>query len=94
MNQKHGWFSRTESLPNLDKKKYLVPDLTYSQFLGVVRKRLKLEPEKAMYMFVGDEEELPPNGVTMNELYEQFKDEDGFLYFSVAGLSVFGYGSQ
>merc|ERR1711943_110299 len=34
-------------LPDIDKKKYLVPtDLTVGQFVHVIRKRIKLAPEK------------------------------------------------
>ena len=34
------------NLPQIDKKKYLVPhDLTISQFIYVIRKRIKLHPE-------------------------------------------------
>ncbi len=33
--------------PDIDRKKYLVPDdLSISNFLYVIRKRIKLEPEK------------------------------------------------
>ena len=36
----------------LDKKKYLVPsDLNVSQFLYVIRKRLELQPEHALFIF-------------------------------------------
>ncbi|BBG99993.1 Ubiquitin-like superfamily protein, partial [Prunus dulcis] len=36
-------------VPEIDKKKYLVPaDLTVGQFVYVVRKRIKLGPEKAI----------------------------------------------
>ena len=37
---------------NLDKNKYLVPkDLTVAQFIYVIRKRIKLKPEQAIFMF-------------------------------------------
>lgn len=91
-NEKHGFFTKSEKLPDLDKKKYLTPsDLTYSQFMSIIRKRMKLNPEQAIFMFVGNDQELPPNGVTMNELYSEFKNEDGFLYFSLSTLNSFGF---
>lgn len=38
---------------DIDKKKYLVPsDLTCGQFVYVIRKRLKLPAEKAIFLFV------------------------------------------
>jgi hypothetical protein len=42
-------------IPDLDKKKYLVPaDLTVGQFVYVIRKRIKLSPEKAIFVFVNN----------------------------------------
>lgn len=46
-------------IATIDKKKYLVPaDLTVGQFVYVIRKRIKLSPEKAIFIFV--DEVLPP----------------------------------
>lgn len=46
-------------IPVIDKKKYLVPaDLTVGQFMYVIRKRIKLNPEKAIFIFVNGT--LPP----------------------------------
>merc|ERR1712166_196448 len=40
-------------IAEIDRKKYLVPqELTVGQFVYVVRKRLKLPPEKAIFIFV------------------------------------------
>uniref|UniRef100_A0A9I9DKB0 Autophagy-related protein n=1 Tax=Cucumis melo TaxID=3656 RepID=A0A9I9DKB0_CUCME len=40
-------------IPNIDKKKYLVPaDLTVGQFVYVTRKRIKLSAEKEIFIFV------------------------------------------
>ena len=44
---------RDASLPDIDKKKFLVPsDLTVGQFVYVIRKRIKLAPEQAIFLFV------------------------------------------
>lgn len=41
--------------------RYLVPaDLTVGQFVYVIRKRIKVSPEKAIFMFVRNV--LPPTG--------------------------------
>ena len=41
--------------------RYLVPsDLTVGQFVYVIRKRIKVSPEKAIFMFV--QNVLPPTG--------------------------------
>lgn len=68
-------------IPIIDKKKYLVPsDLTVGQFCYVIRKRIKLAPEKAIFIFVN--EVLPPTAALMSSIYEEHKDEDGFLYIT------------
>ena len=42
--------------------RYLVPsDLSVGQFVYVIRKRIKLPPEKAVFLFVNNA--LPPTGV-------------------------------
>lgn len=76
-------------IPDIDKKKYLVPtDLTVGQFVHVIRKRIKLTPEKAIFIFVNNV--LPPTAALMSTIYEEQKDEDGFLYITYNGESVFG----
>lgn len=48
-------------IPDIDKKKYLVPaDLTVGQFHYVIRKRIQLAPEKALFLFCSNT--IPPNG--------------------------------
>jgi GABA(A) receptor-associated protein len=76
-------------IPTIDKKKYLVPaDLTVGQFIYVIRKRIKLSPEKAIFVFVNNV--LPPTATLMSQIYDEYKDEDGFLYISYSGENTFG----
>lgn len=73
----------------LDKYKYLVPfDLTVSQFLFVIRKRIQLKAEVAMFIFFNNS--LPPASETMGSVYKLYKDNDGFLYATVSLESTFG----
>ena len=77
------------TLSVLYKSKYLVPkDLTSSQFLFVIRKRLQLTSEKALFIFI--EGTLPSSALTFEELYETYKNNDGFLYVTYAEENVFG----
>ncbi|CAA7044614.1 unnamed protein product [Microthlaspi erraticum] len=76
-------------VPDIDKKKYLVPaDLTVGQFVYVVRKRVHLSAEKAIFIFVDNV--LPPTGAMMSSIYDEKKDEDGFLYVTYSGENTFG----
>ena len=73
----------------LDKKKYLVPsDLSVSQFIFVIRKRIKLESEKALFVLFNNT--LPPASDLLSSIYEKNKDSDGFLYCIVSSESTFG----
>ncbi|QEU61347.1 Atg8 [Kluyveromyces lactis] len=76
-------------IPDIDKRKYLVPgDLTVGQFVYVIRKRIKLPAEKAIFIFVNDT--LPPTAALMSSIYQQHKDKDGFLYVSYSSENTFG----
>ncbi|KAL7165098.1 hypothetical protein ACSBR2_040889 [Camellia fascicularis] len=69
--------------------RYLVPaDLTVGQFVYVIRKRIKLSAEKAIFIFVDNV--LPPTGSIMSSIYDEKKDEDGFLYVTYSGENTFG----
>lgn len=79
----------SSDIPNIDKIKYLVPmDLTVSQFLYVIRNRMKLSAEKAIFLFVGGT--IPTNSALISQIYSQYKDPDGFLYLTYSGENVFG----
>lgn len=43
----------------------------------------QLAPEKAIFIFV--DEVLPATAALMSAIYEEHKDEDGFLYVSYSG---------
>jgi len=49
----------------------------------VIRKRIKLAPEKAIFIFVSDV--LPATSAMMSAIYDEHKDEDGFLYVRYVG---------
>jgi len=76
-------------IPDIDRNKFLVPaDLTVSQFTLVIRKRVKLPPETAMYLFIKNR--FPSPTALMSTVYEEDKDEDGFLYIMYSGENTFG----
>jgi len=80
---------KSRDTPEIDKNKYLVPyDLTVGQFMYVVRKRLALPPEKALFFFIGGT--IPSSSGLLNEIYYQSKDTDGFLYIQYSLENTFG----
>ena len=78
-----------KTMPTIDKEKFLVPgDLTMGQFVYVIRKRIALDSDKALFVFVGNT--LPTTGTLMKELFRGNCDPDGFLYLMYCGEATFG----
>ncbi|KAI0981027.1 hypothetical protein GJ496_004443 [Pomphorhynchus laevis] len=79
----------SSTLPMIDKRKYLVPvHITVGQFQSIIQKRLNLSPTTAIFIFVNDT--IPSQSLTMNELYQMYADEDGFLYIAYGEENVYG----
>jgi GABA(A) receptor-associated protein len=76
-------------LPMIDKEKFLVPsDMTLGQFVYVIRKRIKLEPNEALFILVNNT--LQPSSAIIVDIYEKLKDKDGFLYIHYSSENTFG----
>jgi GABA(A) receptor-associated protein len=88
------------------KKFVVPNELTIAQLITKIRKRLetdsieKAEKEgknakptfkntEALYFLVNNNT-LVPSGKTIKEIYEEYKDIDGFLYILVQGENTFG----
>jgi GABA(A) receptor-associated protein len=79
-----------DSVQQLDKRKYLVPnDVTVSQFVYILRKRISLTPEKALFLFTNDNT-LPSGSETIATVHKRRRAQDGFLYLTYAGENTFG----
>lgn len=73
----------------LNKNKFIVPyELTLAQFMFIIRKHMKLEPEYAIFVFINNR--LHPNTTVLGAVYAEEKDEDGFMYLDVFQESTFG----
>lgn len=74
---------------SLSNNKFLVPnDLTVSKFLFVLRKKIQITSEMGIFLFVNNI--LPNTADTMGALYENHKDEDGYLYAVLSAENTFG----
>ena len=81
--------SSDTNIPKIDKKKFLVPnDITCGQFLYVIRKRIKLNSEKALFLFINNR--LPPSSSLMSTIDTDNVNKDGFLYIQYSGENTFG----
>jgi len=77
------------NLPPLDRCKYLVPsDFSCGQMIHIIRKRINLTPEQAVFIFINST--IPPTSAPMSQLYKEHKEDDGFLYILISGEQTFG----
>ena len=73
------------------KTKYILSkELTMAELVKIIRERLELSPERAIFLLVNGERSL-----TMTEelgsIYDKFKDKnDGFLYMTYSDEMVYG----
>ncbi|XP_065844795.1 microtubule-associated proteins 1A/1B light chain 3A-like [Oscarella lobularis] len=83
-------YGNEKQLPVLDKAKFLVPDdMTISQFISILRKRLVLRPSQAFYLLIS-QKAIASASTALGDVYERNKDEDGFLYVAYASQEMFG----
>lgn len=76
-------------IDDISKHKYLVPnDMTMGQFIYILRKRIKMDSKKALFVFVNNM--IVCNSDLMGAVYNKNKDEDGFLYMIYSGENTFG----
>lgn len=79
----------SSELLDIDKNKFLVPgDLSWSQFLWIIRKRIKLSSDKAIFVFANDK--LPGSAMLMSQVYDEYKSPDSYLKVSYVDESTFG----
>ena len=76
-------------LPEINKIKYLVPkDMTMSQFIFTIRKRVNINSSEALFIWVNNG--LVTSSKQMAEIYSDEKDKDGFLYINYTNENTFG----
>lgn len=74
---------------DIDKDKFLVEkNMIFCQFINVIRKRLKMSSEKALYITINGN--LAPSNDTIGSIYLRYKENDGFLYMEYSMENTFG----
>jgi len=83
-------FNSANGAPQLDKRKFIMPrDLQVSQLLYIIRQKVKLQPEKGLFLFFG-KNNIANTNMLLSEVYENFKDNDGILYATYSIENTFG----
>ena len=78
-----------DKVATIDKTKFLVPsDMTMGQLLFVVRKRIKLNSSDALFLMIDGK--FYPTGSLLSQVYDNEKNEDGFLYVTYCRENTFG----
>jgi GABA(A) receptor-associated protein len=75
-------------IPVIVEKDLVPQDLSVGEFMFVIRKRIKLSPDKSIYLFIDGS--LQNTAATIGKIYEEHMDKDGFLYILYYGESTFG----
>lgn len=82
---------QNSNLPSMDRKKFLVPqDIMLAQFQSIIRKRINITPETAIFVFFGNKNTLAPATSLMSAVYSSMKDDDNFLYCYYTSENTFG----
>ena len=85
-----------KNIDPIDKNKFLVPSsMSLGDFMLVIRRRIKLTSESALYLFIVNEENpagiLGSCGQIMDTLYDSYKSNDNFLYITYNSENTFGF---
>ena len=71
------------------KVKYLVPnELCMGQFVKILRDKMKINESAALFFFINNK--LFPMTSLLSTLYQEYGDEDGFLYIEFCEENTFG----
>lgn len=88
---------KDSNAPDLDKNKFLVPkELTFANFVCILRKRMKIDPAKSLFFFAKNTTELKHSDTalkhsdTMVIINSKYADEDGFLKISYTTETTLG----
>jgi len=79
----------SSDIPDITRHKFLIPShCLMGEFIYSVRRWIKLRPEQAIFLFIGDT--VLCSNVTMQEIYTRHKRLDGMLHVTYASENTFG----
>lgn len=73
----------------IEKTKFLIPrSKSIGEFLFLIRKKIKLKKEEALYIFVNNQ--IPRHSKLMSEIFQEHKSACGFLFVELKKEATFG----
>ncbi len=81
---------RSKVLEEMEKSRYMLPgDLMLSQFSYLIRNKITLETSRSLFLLISGK--FSPTGNSLiSEIYDKYRDVDGFLYITYAESETFG----
>lgn len=74
---------------DIQKKKYLVPkDINMNNIIFIIRNKIQLDKSQSIFLMI--DRRLCPSNTPIGSIYEDYKDEDGFLYVTYTSENTFG----
>ena len=82
---------RDNYLPHMNKSKLLVSyDMTVSTILQLLKKNLNVNESTAIYIMVSDKNIMLSGAQSISYIYDNYKNDDGFLYLEYCTENFFG----
>jgi GABA(A) receptor-associated protein len=78
------------NINEINKKKFLCPNRqTITHFNAIIRGSAELDPTEALFLLINGNNSVIGD-ISMGEIYEKNKDEDGFLYIVYSSELAWG----
>ena len=78
-----------QKINNFKIKKLLVSNnFTIGQLIYILRKSIKLQKDVALFLFI--QNNIPSNTSNIYDIYNEYKNNDGFLYIHYSIENTFG----
>jgi GABA(A) receptor-associated protein len=78
------------NINEINKKKFLCPNRqTIAHFNAIIRGSAELDPTEALFLLINGNNSVIGD-ISMGEIYEKNKDEDGFLYIVYSSELAWG----
>ena len=77
-------------IQGIEKSKFLLKkEFSVAEFISLLKKKLELEKNDALFLLVQGKYSLS-GSETIQQCYDKYKDEDGFLYIYYSNKEVWG----